>query len=230
MKLSDQLMNGCLSPLSRFALTCDPFTLAAASMGMSAGQAGMDIYGQFVQRDTHKAQEEARRIETENAIEENRRRATHDYLTATRLERTQEAQEHASLAQKKMDVFRQTDATIATSIASAAERNVAGRTVDMIASDFEFMADEETGRLKQNQKLADRQHTENIRAQGTEWQNRVTSIKPYIKTPAPQIDFFGPVFKAVGQGIQTIGTGALTGSGFGAQASNMPNPGAQKLR
>ncbi|MDR4470385.1 MAG: hypothetical protein MRJ68_19160 [Nitrospira sp.] len=228
-KLINTILEGPSSPLARFELRCDPLTLGLASVGMSAGQAGMDIYGQFVARDTHNAQEEARRIEQQNAIDENRRRATHDYLTNTRLERLQQQQEVESVAQKTFDIGRESDRSVATSLASAAERGVAGRTVDQIASDFEFMASEETGRLLLNQKRANQQHSENVRAAGTEWQNRVTSIKPYIKQPAKPIDFFGPIFKAGSEALQTIGTGALTGPGFGAQASGQPNPGAQKF-
>lgn len=227
--LLDTLLTGPISPLGKFALFCDPFSLAVASVGMSAGQAGMDIYGQFVARDTHNVQEEARRIEQQNAIDENRRRATHDYLTNTRLERLQQQQEVESVAQKTFDIGRESDRSVATSIASAAERGIAGRTVDQIASDFDFMANEETGRLNENQRRANLQHDENLRAAGTEWQNRVTSIKPYIKQPAKPIDFFGPIFKAGSEALQTIGTGALTGPGFGAQASGQPNPGAQKF-
>lgn len=225
--LLDQLINGCISPLSRFELTCEPVTIG---MGvMAAGSAAMSIAGQFQARDAHNQSEEARRIATENAIEENRRRATHDYLTSTRLEREQQAQEEAALVQKKVDVFREADRTIATALASAAERNVAGRTVDMIAADFEFMANEETGRLRENQKLANQQHAENIRAAGTEWQNRVTSIKPYVKTPAQRINFFGPIFQAGAQTLTAVSKmpeGTLKGPGFGA-ASSTPSVGAQ---
>jgi hypothetical protein len=188
---------------------------------MAAGSAAMSIAGQFQAAGAHNSSEEARRIANQNAMDENRRRATHDYLTQTRLEREQQAQEVASVAQKSFDVRREATRSVGTALASAAERGVAGRTVDMIAADFDFMADEETGRLRANQKLANRQHDENIRASGTEWQNRVTSIQPYQKTPAKPIDFFGPVFQA---GAQTLQTGVSTGAFKGLTAPTSPAP------
>lgn len=205
---------------------CEPVTLTMAGMGVA--QAGMNIYGQFQARDQHNSIEEYRRLEQENVIEENRRRATHDYITNVRLEQQQEDQEKAALAQKVVDIQMQADRSIATGMASAAERGVAGRTVDQIAADFDFMANEETGRLKENQKLADLQHGENIQSLGTEYSNRITAVKPYVKRPANQIDFFGPIFQA---GAQTLNTGvgvakaaggfdkAFLGPGFGAASS-----------
>ncbi|MDK2742111.1 MAG: hypothetical protein NDI90_04295 [Nitrospira sp. BO4] len=201
MNLLDQLINGSSSPLQKFNLTCEPVTMAMG--GMSLASAGMNIYGQFQARDTHNQTEEYRRLEQENVIEENRRRATHDYLTNTRLEQQQEDQEKAALAQKVVDLQMQADRSIATGIASAAERGVAGRTVDQIVSDFDFMANEESGRLKENQKLASLQHGENIRSLGTEYSNRIAAVKPYVKQPAKPIDFFGPIFQA---GAQTLST------------------------
>lgn len=199
--ITHQLLNGSISPLSRFVLSCEPVTLTMAAMG--AASAGMSIAGQVQARGTHNSVEEHRRQTQEEAIEENRRRATHDYITNVRLEQQQQYQEQEAVRQKAMDIERQGDSSIATGMASAAERGVAGRTVNQIAADFEWMSNEETGRLKHNQHLSNLQHNENIRAFGTEYSNRVSSMKPYIKTPAKQIDFFGPVFQA---GAQTLGT------------------------
>lgn len=230
--LIEQLLNGSISPVVKFSLTCEPVTLAMAGMG--AAQAGMNIYGQFQARDQHNTVEEFRRLEQENVIEENRRRSTHDYITTTRLEREMQSQEEESLAQKVVDIHRQADSSIATGMASAAERGIAGRTVDQIAADFDFMANEETGRLRENQKLANMQHGENIRSYGTEYSNRIAAVKPYIKTPAKQIDFFGPLFQAGAQTLSTAGTmakahggfgNAFTGSGFGAAKPANPYAG-----
>jgi hypothetical protein len=229
-RMIDQLLNGSISPMVRFELRCEPVSMTLAMGGMAAMQAGTSIYGQFQARDAHNATEEYRRLEQENVIEENRRRATHDYITSTRLEREQQSQEEAAVAQQVVDISRQTDRTIATGMASAAERGIAGRTVDQIAQDFDFMANEETGRLKENQKLANQQHGEQIRSLGTEWTNRVTAVKPYVKTPAKPIDWFGPVFQVGAQTLNFAGAmpaGSLKGPGFGAQASGAPNPGTR---
>lgn len=226
-KLTEQLLNGSISPLLRFHCLCEPVTLAMAGMG--AAQAGMSIYSQFQARDVHNKTEEYRRLEQENIIEENRRRATHDYITSVRMEQTQQQQETESVAQKSYDVQQQATRSIATGMASAAERGVAGRTVDQIATDFDYMANEESGRLRENQQIANLQHGENIRSFGTEWSNRIAAVKPYVKQPAKPIDFFGPIFQA---GAQTLNTGvnvakvsggfdkAFLGSGFGAAKSN----------
>lgn len=202
-KLSEQLINGLLSPMVKSQLTCDPITLTVAGAGMAVGGAGMNIYGQFQARDQHNAVEEYRRKAQEDAMEENRRRATYDYLNSTRLEQTQQQQETEAVAQKSMDVAQQATRSVATGVASAAERGVAGRTVDQIAQDFDFMANEETGRIKANQELTNQQHAENIKSYGVEYNNRVASMKPYVKEPAKPIDFFGPIFGAGSQILNT---------------------------
>ncbi|MBX3301584.1 MAG: hypothetical protein KF693_05150 [Nitrospira sp.] len=170
---------------------------------MAGASAAMSIKGQMDAASQFNATEEHRRLEQENVIEENRRRSTHDYLTHVRQEQMQQQQEFEMVAQKSVDIQRQADRSIATGMASAAERGVAGRTVDQIAADFDFMANEETGRLKENQKLANQQHSENIRSFGTTYSNRIADVKPYIKTPAKQVDFFGPIFQAGAQTLQT---------------------------
>lgn len=207
--LIDNLLNGSVSPCQRLALTCDPVTMTVAAGGMAAGQAGMDIYGQFQAQKTHNVNEEAKRMQQETVIEENRRRATKDYLTSVRLEQQQQTQEQDAVVQKSFDVKQQSNIAAATGIASAAERGVAGRTVDQIAQDFDTMANEETGRLKANQQVSNQQHGENISSFGNEYYNRVSAVKPYIKQSAAPIDFFGPIFKA---GAQTLNTGAATGA------------------
>ncbi len=221
--LTEQLINGPTSPLQRFDLTCDPLTMMIVGGGMQAGQAGMDIYGQFQARDTHKAVEESRRQQQEINIEENRRRATHDYIESARLEQTQQAQEEESVAMQSFDIAQGSRRSTATGMASAAERGIAGRTVEQIAADFDFMANEEAGRLKQNQQISNQQHRENIRAMGTEHSNRIASVKPYIPTPAAPIDFFGPIFKA---GAQTLGGSTNIAQAAGGWDKVLPTGGS----
>ena len=200
--LIDTLLHGPSSPLTKYQCSCMPLAMGMMA-GLSAAQAGASIYGQFQAQKQFNATEESRRQQNEIAIEENRRRATYDYLNSVRLEQTQQAQEEASVAQKSYDVQHEATRSIATGDASAAERGVAGRSVEQIAQDFEFAANEETGRIQQNQRQANAQHTENIRSMGNEWSNHVSSIKPYIPQPAKPVDFFGPVFQA---GAQTLAT------------------------
>ena len=186
-------------PHPRSILTCEPVTLAMG--GMAAAGAATQIMGQVQGNKMARSVEEAKRLEQENVINETRRRATDDYLNQTRLEQEQQSQEEEALSQKTMDVNRQTQRTTATGTASAAERNVAGRTIEAITSDYEFQANEETGRLKQSQALANLQHTENIRGYKTQYTNRVTDARPYVPRPIAPVDYFGPIF---GAGTQVL--------------------------
>jgi len=166
---------------------------------MAVAGAATNVMGQIQAKKTGEMVEEARRIEQENMITETRRRATSDYLNQTRMEQDQQNQEEAAVAVKSRDVVRETTRSIATGDASAAERGVAGRTVDQIASDFDFMSNEETGRLKENQKLANTHHDEAKRGYATQFSQRVADARPYIKQPQKPIDYFGPVFGAGSQ-------------------------------
>ncbi|HEV8328935.1 MAG TPA: hypothetical protein VGQ08_15775 [Nitrospiraceae bacterium] len=182
---------------------------SGASMGAMLGPWGaavgavgggvMGILGGQASNKAAKAAEEARRVEQENVIRENRRRATEDYLNQTRLEREQQSQEEAAVATKGADIAKETQREVATSTASAAERGVAGRTIDDIAADYEFQADVETGRLKANQAMANRQHEEQLKGYSTDYVNRVTDVRPYVPKSVAPVDYFGPVFSTVGQ-------------------------------
>lgn len=182
---------------------------SGASMGAMLGPWGaaigavgggvMGAMGSKAANKNAKAVEEARRIEQENMIMETRRRATDDYLNITRMERDQQFQEEAAVAMKGADISKETRRSVATSTASAAERGVAGRTIDDIAADYDFMANEETGRLKANQAMTNRQHEENIRGAGIDFSNRVADVRPYMKKAIAPVDYFGPAFSTLGQ-------------------------------
>jgi len=170
--------------------------------GTAIGAVGGGVMGALGSKSANaaaKATEEARRIEQENMIMETRRRATGDYLDQTRMEREQQAQEEAAVALKGADIAKETRRSVATGTASAAERGVAGRSIDQINADYEFMANEEVGRIKANQAMANRQHAEVIRGMGTQFENRVADVRPYVKKAVAPVDYFGPAFQAVGQ-------------------------------
>jgi hypothetical protein len=185
---------------------CEPVTIMG---GLAAAGAATSIMGQMQAHKAGESVEEARRIEQENMIAENRRRTTNDYLTQTRLERDQQSQEEAAVAMKGADIAKETRRTVATGTASAAERGVSGRTIDDIAADYDFQANEETGRLKQNQADANRQHEEAIKGYGTQYSNRIADVRPYVKQPVKPVDYFGPIF---GAASQTLGTGVASGA------------------
>ena len=170
--------------------------------GAAAGAVGggvMGVLGSKAANKNAEQVEEARRIEQENMIMETRRRATGDYLDQTRMERELQSQEEAAVALKGADIAKETDRSVATATASSAERGVAGRTIDQINADYEFMENEEVGRIKANQAMANRQHAEVIRGYGTQFENRVADVRPYVKRAVAPVDYFGPAFQAVGQ-------------------------------
>lgn len=174
---------------------------------MAVAGAATTIMGDKASKKSAKSVEEAKRIEQENMITENRRRATDDYLTQTRLEQDQQSQEESAVALKSNDVMRETIRATSTSTASAAERGVAGRTINDIAADYDFQANEETGRLKYNQSLSNRQHGETIAGYGKQFSNRVADVRPYVERPIAPVDYFGPIFAAGGQIAGNAGVG-----------------------
>jgi len=180
---------------------CEPISVGMGVMAIAG--AASSIMAQQQAASAGDATEEARRIEQDNVIEENRRRASEDYLNTVRLTQTRQEEEHSAVVQKVSDVRQQQAHSVATAGASAAERGVTGRTVDQIMSDYAFMASEEAGRLHENQSRADRQHGETIRAAQTEFNVRSTSIRPYVKQMQKPVDYFSPIFQAAGQ---TMGT------------------------
>lgn len=178
--------------------------------GMAAAGAAVSIMGQMQAKNVAEATEEAKRLEQERVVTETRRRATDDYLNQTRMEMDRQTQEEAAVSVKSGDVMKETKRAVATGTASAAERGVAGRTVEQIAADYDFQANEETGRLKQTQALANQQHTENKRGMSTEYANRLADARPYVPKQQAPVDYFGPVFAAGGQTLNTaVATGAF---------------------
>ena len=205
---------------------CEPVSITMGVMAVAGAAAS--IKGQRDAKKSGKSVEEARRIEQENMITETRRRATDDYLVETRLEREQQSQEEAAVAMKGADVMKETRRSVATGTASAAERGVAGRTIDDISRDYDFMANEETGRLKYNQTLANRQHDEVIAGYGKQFSNRVADARPYIKKPIAPVDYFGPIFQAGGQLAGNAGVQKGIGNAFAASSptpTSAPAPG-----
>lgn len=207
---------------------CEPVSIAlAVTAAASLAGAGMSIAGQNTARQMAKGQEEQKRLAQEQAILENRSRATKDYLRQVRLENTQARQETIAMREEGQDVRNQALAASGTAVASAAERGVAGRSLDMILSDYEFQQNKEIGRMRMNQTMKDQQHTENIGGFQDQFEYRVTAMKPYVPRPQAPVDYFGPIFGAVSQiGGATMGSGLLKpgASNLQTPASIGPNP------
>lgn len=189
---------------------CEPTTLAVAAGTMAVAGAGSTIIGQNSQRQLAKGYENQKKNAQDELIIENRKRATDDYLRQVRLEQLTQQQEKEALAEKSTDVSRQSTSVQATALASAAERGVAGRSVDQIISDYHMQSDLEIGRMKANQEMKDSQHQENIAGYADQYKNRASSIQPYIPRPQAPVDYFGPIF---GAGAQIVGAGMAAGVG-----------------
>jgi hypothetical protein len=222
MSFLEQLINGPSLPrlvVSKLA-SCEP---VAITMGvMAVAGAAASIAGQEQQKQAAEGHEREKSRAVDFQISETRKRATDDYINQVRLEQTQQRQEQEAIVEKSSDLARQATAAAATGMASAAERNVAGgRTLDSILADYRVQEDFETGRLKENQRLRDRQHAERIRAYGNQFKYNASSVHPYQQRPVQPVDYFGPIFGAIGQTANTaVRTGAvqnmLSGSGSGS--------------
>lgn len=181
---------------------------AGASMGAMAGPwgaaagavagAAMGIIGSRAANKNAKAVEENRRIAQEQAMAENRRRATTDYLNQIRLENVQMAQEHTALVEKTHDLKMNTDQAASAANVSAAERGVGGRSLDQIIADYHAQNDLEVSRLNENQTMRDYQHGQTVQGADRAYWNRVTGMQPYQKQPVAPVDYFSPAFKLVG--------------------------------
>lgn len=176
---------------------CEPVSITMATMAMAAAGAAVSISGANTQRQANKGFENQKKNAQDDLIIENRRRATHDYLRQVRLEQLQETQEGNAVDEQAQDVVRAKQVTVGTAYASAAERSVAGNSVEMLINDYEFQQSQEVGRLRINQEMKKAQHTENIKGYADQFDQRVAAVKPYIPRQQPPVDYFGPIFQAV---------------------------------
>lgn len=206
--------------------------MSGASMGAAAGPWGaaigavggavMGVIGSKQQNKAAKAFELAKRNAQDDLIIENRNRATKDYLRNVRLEQLNAQQETEALSEATNDVSKQTTATQATATASAAERGVAGRSVEMLIEDYTFQQSQEVGRLRTNQSMKNAQHTENIGGYQDQFDQRVAAVKPYVPRTQPPVDYFGPIFGV----MSTLGNVGMA-SGAGKPAGSAAAPAAK---
>ncbi len=216
----------------RYRLTCEPVSiLAATSIAASAGGGISSIIGQNTSRQLAKGQQERQRLAVEDQIVQNRRRATDDYLRQVSGEQLRQRQEEEAAVEKSHDIAQGAKQASSTSIASAAERGVSGRTVDQIVSDYQFQEDKEIGRIRTNQQFQNQQHRENLAAYKTQFDQRVSAIQPYVPAVQAPVDYFSPVFGLVGQAAKTGMTaqwgkhGGSSGSGSGVKTASGLQPG-----
>lgn len=194
---------------------CAPLAVLAV---MAVASAALQVKGQSDARKMAVSQENHKRMAQEQAILENRSRATKDFIRQSRLENMQSRQETIAMREEGQDVRNQALAASGTAVASAAERGVAGRSLDMILSDYEFQQNKEIGRMRMNQTMKDQQHAENIGGFQDQFEYRVSAMQPYVPRPQAPVDYFGPIFGAV----STVAGGAMA-AGYGKPGPSTPS-------
>lgn len=198
---------------SRFC-TCEPTSLTLASMGVAVAGAGTSIAGQVQQNSAAKQVERQKAEAVDEQITENRRRATADFLAKVQDEQLQQSQEQQALEEHLGDLKKQERDANSKAIVAAGESGVVGQSLSAIRADYRLQMEQAAARLGINQEQADWQHTRNIQAYGVEYNNRATSIQPYQQQPVKPVDYFGPIFGAVGQSLNTmVNTQAIRGMG-----------------
>jgi len=201
--------------------------MAAVSIGASAGGGISSIIGQNTSRQLSKGAEERKRLAVEDQIVQNRRRATDDYLRQVSGEQLRQRQEEEASVEKSHDIAQGAKQASSTSIASAAERGVSGRTVEQIVSDYQLQEDKEIGRIRTNQQFANQQHKENISGYRSQFDQRVASIQPYVPAVQAPVDYFGPAFGILSNAART-GLAAQWGKvSDGESSSSQPKAAGQ---
>ena len=189
------------------------------------------LVGANTARQAAKGAENAKKNAQDDLIMENRKRATKDYLREVRLEQLTQQQETEVLAEKSFDVAKNTIDAKGQTEASAAERGVGGRSLDMVLADFDFQQNQEVGRMRINQEKANAQHGENIETYKDQFTERASAIKPYVPRVQPPVDYFGPIFGALaGNASASMAKGLGAGpTGAPAAPTAAPDYGSQFL-
>ena len=191
--------------------SCEPASLALGSMALSAAGAGASIYGQSQQHEAAQQVEDQKAAAVGEAITENRKRATADYLKKVEDEMLADAQEKQALAEKEHDLDRNERAASSTATVAAAESGVAGQSLAAIQADYRYQVEQAKGRLGLNQENQSYQHSRAIQTYQTEYDNRANAVKPYQRNPVSPVNYFAPIFSVAQAGLDTgIRTGLFT--------------------
>lgn len=204
---------------------CEPATiLTRVSLAVAAGGAATSVAGQSAQNSAAKQVERQKAEAIDEQIQENRRRATADYLAKVQDEQLRQAQEMQALAEETNDLSKKERDANSKAVVAAGESGVVGQSLAAIQNDYRLQMDQAASRLGINQEQSNYQHKRNIDAYGQEYRNRATAVQPYQQQPVKPVDYFGPIFGGVGAGLDTgVRTGAFVGS------SQKVNPLAQAL-
>lgn len=194
---------------------CEPSSiLTGVSLAAAAGGAASSVAGQSAQNSAAKAVERQKAEAIDEQIQENRRRATADYLAKVQDEQLRQAQEMQALAEETNDLSKKERDANSKAVLAAGESGVVGQSLAAIQNDYRLQMDQTAARLGINQEQANFQHKRNIDAYGQEYRNRATAVQPYQQQSVRPVDWFGPVFGAFGQGLNTaVNTQAFVGSG-----------------
>ena len=128
---------------SRNQLTCEPVSILLGATALaSAGGATSSIIGQNTNRQLAKHYEDEKRNAQDTVILENRMRSTKAYLKNVRLEQLRQSQEESALAEQGGDIAKQAAGASSKAVASAAERGVAGNSLETILGDYAYQQDQ----------------------------------------------------------------------------------------
>lgn len=181
-------------------MSCEAVSISMGiGAAVAAASAAASVQGQEQQANAAHDVQRQKGDAVTRQIEENRRRATADYIISVQDEQLADSQEEESLTEKKVDLARTERDAVSQATVAAAEANVTGQSLAMIQADYRFQMDQAASRLGINRQWSSYQHKRNIDAAGVEYTNRASSVQPYQKQPVKPVDWFGPTFAAVGQ-------------------------------
>jgi hypothetical protein len=193
---------------------CEPATIMTAiSLGIAAGGAGASIAGQSQANSAAKQVEKQKQTAVEKQIEENRRRATADYIASVQDEQTQQDQEQQALTEQELDIAKKGRDASSQARVAAGESGVSGQSLAVIEADYAMQMEVAAGRLGISQQWRDAQHERNIQAQGRVYENRVSQVQPYQQQPVRPVDYFSPIFGVFGTATDmAVRTGMVEGA------------------
>lgn len=172
---------------------CEPVSITMAVIAVAGAAASISAQQQA--QSAAKKQQMNLSQAHENANIENRRRVTQDYFEDVRLQRKAQGQERTATRENIGQIAEQSSITKATAGAHAAERNVAGATLEQINDDYTAQEERAIGRQRLQQKWRDEQRDETLKNSGRMYTNSIADIKPFMPTPIAPVDYVGPILQ-----------------------------------
>ncbi len=183
---------------------CEPTTLLAVTLAVSAASAGLSIHGQEQQR---KAQNEYQNLLTQandEQMRQNRDLATRAYLDQANAEHANLAQTRESLATQNFDHQREGAKARGAVLAAAAEGGVAGLSLESILGDFHRQENLFLAKNEQNLLFKEQSVRSNVLNYKNQAEGRIAQVKPYIPSPIKPVDYYGPALSVFGNSADAL--------------------------